>query len=87
MTRLPPRVVTWDDLLRVLFPIVRAYPWAMDELRDLWLLGAPTPDSGPGVPEKRILLPHQFEQWWEHITRRMGMDLGLRPLWDRLGRH
>ena len=81
---LRPRIVTEEELVRVLLPYIQGYPWAYDALRDLWRMGAPTPDSGPGVPERRILLPSQFRKWWEDVRRRMGYEMTAEEVLGRL---
>lgn len=71
-----PRIVTFDDLQATLLPIIQEYPWAMDTLRDLWLMGAPDPSPRPiNSPEKRILNPGQFANWWADVVERMGLPL------------
>ena len=83
--RLPARVVTWNQLLKVVLPFVGDYPWAMDVLGDLWRMGAPSPDSIVGMTgERRVLLPVQFAQWWEDVQERRGLPLTAADIWGRL---
>ncbi|MFQ5433480.1 MAG: hypothetical protein ACE5FD_01250, partial [Anaerolineae bacterium] len=42
------------------------------ELHDLWQMGAPVPGSGPGRPERRVLLPSQFAAWWAVVCKKYG---------------
>lgn len=83
-----PRIVTFEELKRVLGPYLKiAGPSAILELHDLWKMGAPTPDSGPGRVEKRILLPSQFNKWWNDLMRRYGMALSAKETLRGLPRH
>lgn len=71
-----PRIVTFQQLRDKLAPYLSASPReATLELHDLWRLGAPTPDSGPGVEEKRILFPGQFSKWWRELCQRRGWEI------------
>lgn len=67
-----PRLVTFAELQRALLPHCADWPWAVDAIRDLWLLGAPIP-TGPRTPEIRILLPGQFAKWWSEVQARMSL--------------
>jgi hypothetical protein len=69
-----PRAVTLAELRGVLLPLCAGWSWAEGAILDLWKLGAPTPDSGPGVPERRILLPGQFARWWGEVAARTGRE-------------
>lgn len=69
-----PRIVSFDDLQKALLPMCVGMPWAQSAIRDLWLLGAPVPQP-EGAPERRILLPGKFAQWWGEVQQRMGLEL------------
>lgn len=84
--RWQPRVVTWDELVRVLLPKIQGYPWAMDTIGDLWRMGAPDPQTIVGTPgERRVLLPQRFQAWWQDVQQRMGHEQGAPAMWERLG--
>jgi len=71
-----PKIVTFKQLATALEPFLAvSNREATLELHDLWKMGAPTPDSGPGVEEKRILFPNQFSKWWKELCRRQGWDV------------
>lgn len=71
-----PRIVTFDQLRQKLAPFLSVSPReATLELHDLWIMGAPTPDSGPHVEEKRILFPNQFSKWWKGIAQKRGWEI------------
>lgn len=70
-----PRIVTLADLKQKLLPICAGYKWAEKAITDLWLTGAPVPQQSLNEPEKRILLPNQFEQWFNQVNQRMGYGL------------
>ena len=72
---LPPLIMTYDQLLKTLGPITFGYKWGEETIRDLWLLGAPTPDSGPTTIDKRIVFPSQLSKWLEDVLRRQGRPL------------
>jgi hypothetical protein len=74
-----PRIVAFDDLLKSLSKFFDVSSpeknrGMVHDLHDLWKMGAPTPDSGPGVVEKRILFPQQFADWWQLMAERHGMS-------------
>ena len=69
MDQLIPRVVSWDDLTRSLSPFLDKRSLITD-LYDLWLMGAPIPNNNPDAPEKRVLLPTQFQAWWINMSKR-----------------
>jgi len=72
---LQPRIVTFAELFKALFPLTGGWPWAVDAIRDLWLLGAPVPSLSPTNVEMRILLPQQFQKWFAEIQQRMGLQV------------
>lgn len=68
-----PRLVTIAELRAKLLPLTFGYKWGEDAIHDLWKLGAPVPVN-PGEPERRILLPRQFEKWFNDVATRKGLD-------------
>lgn len=73
--RLPPLVVTLAELRCILEPLTIGYAWGEKTIVDLWTLGAPTPDSGPGTEERRIVFPGQLAKWLEDVLNRQGRPL------------
>lgn len=67
-----PRIVTEAELKLSLTPLLIHDKWAQDTIGDLWRMGAPTPDSGPNTIERRILLPKQFQKWFDDVAQRHG---------------
>jgi hypothetical protein len=60
----------------------------VDRLHDLWLKGAPTPDSRlldmknydprtvqAGNVEKRLIIPPSFVDWFNDVAKRRGLNL------------
>jgi hypothetical protein len=80
----PPRIVSFDELTRKLWPYIGGWPWAVKELHDLWRMGAPLPNQillpGQEGREKRILLPTQFAKWWQEVAGRHAIDLSAREV-------
>ena len=83
-----PRVVTFNDLLRTLTPVLAS--WGMTqrevvlELHDLWSMGAPAPTNGPDTPadlEKRVLIHTQFNKWWHEAMAKRGMTVTPQQVW------
>jgi len=68
-----PRIVSWEEIQRALEPLLAGQEWARKELHDLWEMGAPMPQA-EGEPERRILLPTQFAQWWAEVGKRHGLS-------------
>lgn len=68
-----PRIVSWADLVRALGPYLDTRSLRYD-LHDLWLMGAPIPQSDPTAPQKRVLLPGQFAAWWLTMAQRHGLN-------------
>lgn len=84
-----PRLVTFPRLVVVLltnYPSLKSWPWAVNAIRDLWLLGAPIPqDRCPGNKPceaypvcnhiRRVLLPNVFEKWWDEVRTRQSLEI------------
>lgn len=68
-----PRLVTYQELWRVLGPLVEPYPWGRAALHDLWKMGAPTGRDDQGR-EVRILIPTHFKTWWDDVQQKMGFE-------------
>lgn len=69
-----PKILTFDELMRVLGPKTHGWPWAIDAIHDLWKTGAPVPNQHRGQPERRIISPGQFAKWWGEVQQRMGIE-------------
>lgn len=90
---LTPRIVTLPELRRTLVPLCNGWTWADDAINDLWLLGAPAPESQPCEctdprrceHQKRVLLAAKFRDWLAQVAQRMGSEplgqlaLGKKP--------
>ena len=64
-----PRIVSFDELTKSLARFLDRRS-AKQDLHDLWKMGAPVPQA-PHLPEKRILFPAQFANWWKiHVADR-----------------
>lgn len=74
MQSLQPKIVTLPEIKRALLPFCVGYKWAEGAIVDLWKTGAPVPQP-EGEPERRILIPTQFQKWWEDVQKRMSFDL------------
>lgn len=72
--KLPPLMVTYPELVTILQPLTMGYTWGENTIRDLWLLGAPTPDSTT-ANERRIVFPGQLAKWLEDVLTRQGRPL------------
>lgn len=72
--KLPPLQVTYAQALAILGPITEGYKWGEGTIRDLWLMGAPTPDSTPTY-ERRIVFPGQLAKWLEDVLTKQGRPL------------
>lgn len=69
--QLPPLQVTYTELCTILQPITLGYAWGEGTIRDLWLLGAPTPQD----TARRIVFPGQLAKWLEDVLNRQGRPL------------
>lgn len=68
-----PRIVTEAQLQAALLPLLGLDRWAQDTVGDLWRKGAPVPQPGPAGEEMRILLPTQFQTWFNDVAQRLGI--------------
>jgi hypothetical protein len=84
--RLPPRLVTFPQLVAKLYPYVQGYKWGIETIHDLWIKGAPMPeDRCPNnrpcnkFPEcdhiRRVILPNYFAEWWTDVGGRLGSEM------------
>lgn len=80
-----PIFVTFRDLCFVLAPLHQWHKERVAEIHDIWLQGAPSPDTRlldpkhydprkdqPGNVEKRLLLPTPFANWVVQQSTRLG---------------
>lgn len=67
--KLQPLVVTYDELVKILYPITMGYAWGENSIRDLWLLGAPTSST------KRIVFPNKLAEWLVDVLEKKGQPL------------
>lgn len=89
-----PRIVSLKELRDKLIPLIGGYAWADAALNDLWLMGAPVPESAPcscrdirQCPHtKRVLLPGQFAKWWKDVADRQGVAFSAAKAMAGLGR-
>ncbi len=71
----------------------------VDRLHDIWLAGAPTPDSRilvirdydprkvqAGNVEKRLIIPRLFVQWFNDVATRRGLNLNPKTAYKALGK-
>ena len=75
---LPPIICTLDEAKAILGPVTVGYTWGEGTIKDLWSQCAPTPDSGPGRVEKRIISPAHLGEWLADVLERQG-----RPMTDQ----
>lgn len=78
-----PRIVSLKDLQDKLLPYCVGYAWAEGAIVDLWKKGAPVPQSDPQAPERRILIPEYFSQWWQDVQQRMGYEATALDMYPR----
>lgn len=84
--RLQPRIVTLTELNKRLIPLCMGNKWALSTIKDLWTKGAPVP-TGPGEPEKRILLPGQFQKWWNDLNQTLGLEIQGQQMYTELSKY
>ncbi len=80
-----PRIVTLQELEKVLVPLCMGNKWALSTIKDLWTKGAPVPQPA-GEPERRILIPAQFELWWDDLNQRLGTPLTAQTMYQPMQR-
>jgi len=69
---MPPLQVTLAELTAILMPVTAGYVWGEKTIKDLWTLGAPTPDSVAGPSERRIVFPGQLAKWLGDVLTKQG---------------
>ena len=75
---LPPIICTLQEAYAILGTVTMGYAWGQNTIKDLWSQCAPTPDSGPGRPEQRIVSPALLGKWLDDVLARQG-----RPMSDQ----
>ena len=72
----PPLMVTLAELKAALMPLTVGYAWGEGTIHDLWIMGAPTPNSLLGTAEeRRIVFPGQLAKWLVDVLERQGHTL------------
>lgn len=76
--QLEPLFLTWEQLVKsvdkplsLLSPHRQAQK--LKDLHDIWMIGSPSPNSGPGHPIRRLVFPHRFKEWWEMLAKEVNM--------------
>ena len=72
---LQPIICTLAEAKAILLPLTVGYAWGEKTIVDLWTQCAPSPDSGPGRPEKRIISPSHLGAWLADVLQRQGQPL------------
>lgn len=80
-----PQVVTLAQLQRTLLPLVAGYKWGQDTIHDLWNTSTPVPQASPHEPQKRLILPVRFLEWWGDVQQRMGIPIPGETIYARTG--
>ena len=99
MGKVKPISLTFYELSVATRAIHGWYKPDVDRLHDVWLKGAPTPDSRllnvkiydprkvqMGNVEKRLILPKLFAQWFDEVAKRRGFSLQANTAYEALGR-
>lgn len=86
--QIKPLSLTFRELRDVFAPLHLFDPVMVDDLHDIWKMGAPTPDSiirdpreyderrrQPGNFEARLILPTQLMKWILSATAKRGMPI------------
>lgn len=81
-----PLIITFHELSRNLAPLHQWHKADVDNLHDIWVKGAPTPNSivrnpvgydprkfQPGNYEARIVIPSMLTQWVIDVCQRRGI--------------
>jgi hypothetical protein len=69
--KLPPLIVTAQELRDILSPLTNGYKWGENTIMDLWKLGAPMPNDNT----RRIVFPNKLAEWLEDVLARQGRPL------------
>jgi len=73
-----PKIITFSEFVKVVYPKVEGYIWALDTIVDFWRTCTPTPDQvlNPNdlQNEKRIIHPGNFVAWWTDICQHQGIE-------------
>lgn len=81
-----PRIVTLAELRAKLLPLTKGDVWAQKSIVDLFCKGAPIPQKA-GEPERRILIPQQFELWFNDFSKRVGIGANGASVYNNMQRH
>lgn len=97
MPGVQPLIVTFYDLLALLGPLHQGNQADVARLHDIWLEGAPTPDTRilnprnyderkrqPGNREKRIVFPPLLARWVMDVSKRRGFPYTERQVYNML---
>lgn len=80
-----PRIVTLAELESRLIPLCYGNKWALSTIKDLWTKGAPVPQP-EGEPERRVLIPEQFEKWFNDLNSGLGFGVNGNEIYNILQR-
>lgn len=100
METLRPLVCTYRELAGALAPLHGGDAGLLAGLHDIWLEGAPTPDSiirnprgydprlyQPGNVERRLVLPNKLAAWVQQASAQRGMPLAARQAYNLIAGH
>lgn len=92
-----PLIVTFYDLTALFEPLHQRDAGDIARLHDIWMQGAPTPDTRilnpkhyderkrqPGNYEKRIVFPPLLAQWVMDVSKRRGFPYTERQVYNML---
>lgn len=92
-----PLIATFSDLVAIFEPLHLHNVADVARLHDVWLQGAPTPDTRilnpkgyderkrqPGNVEKRIVFPPLLAQWVMDVSKRRGFPYTERQVYNML---
>jgi hypothetical protein len=71
LNKLPPLIVTLQELEAILLPVTMGYAWGVDTIHDLWKIGAPMPNDN----SRRIVFPKKLAEWLADVLQRQGRPL------------
>jgi hypothetical protein len=69
---------TYDELLSMIlgtYPGAASIKWLRDDLRSLWVMGAPHPQTW----ERRMILPSQWKRFAHDVGQKIGQEMTLKP--------